>query len=285
MTTYSTINEAFYNPDADMLDHMARQVNISKQNNKLASDAYKTARKKRMDSKKVQHVPNFKYYSPDGTFFDSEVEGILEAKTMGSSLDRGFSGSPLYKTNNDHDMDADERDVYTNRDNYIEHPIERNIYTDRHSERDISTERHGERDIKSLQSFDISPPSTIDRSWKNIGSNTPNKIVYESDHLQSSDEESIHSENSVDKKLRHVKNCAKCRNYFHNIMKSKKNATSSTISEHFAPVQTSQPVASSAVSSNMSSIINFSDIKDIIITILIGVMILMLLNIIGKNKN
>jgi hypothetical protein len=259
MNLYSNINEAFENEGHDELDRMAREINNNKKQqiksvyNDLKNDAY--------CSKNT--VKPFSFFS---------TQGSLNCKP-------DFDGTLI---------------------NDIKKSIEdQSSDIDSESNASIGSETSDQKTFETFE--DTRTYDTFMNSLNNYKAEKktkPNKLMTEvlkhisKDHINDSD-----SEDSSDELLDHLKHCSECKKKIMNLLK-KPSTKHIKLPNELEPIQVPLPVETKPievkqfVSEPIRSIktiygkeFNLVEVKQIVVALLIGIVIILILDILIKHKS
>jgi len=268
MTTYQQYNNAFANDDNDGLDQMARQVNNNKKKlNKRAQSGFNKQQKENcvginclMDQSNARFAPpnlgdNFGFFSAQGDFSSKLPTPLLTNNKYDDSASSKFNDNSSMNTFN------------TNNTNNTFSTSNVNINS-------------SDDQINSFSSKMINIESDISSSYSSLPQKIKSHLRSTTKHLKKYDE--TDEKNTVN----HLKTCSQCRSEFfnllqeeHHIFKNSANTNANTNANN--NVSTNVNNNDQLQKPQTGGILNLStpELKDILILILIGVVIIILLDI------
>lgn len=260
MTTYQQYNNAFTNNDNDSLDQMARQVNNNKKKlNKNAQSGFNNQQKENydginylMDQSNARFAPpnlidNFGFFSAQGDFSSKLPTPLLTNKKQ-----------PLINNKYDSDSSKFNDNSSTNTFNTNNTNNTNNTF----STSNINTNTFDDQ-YNFFGSKIINVESDISSSYSSLPQNIKSHLRSTTKHLKKYDE--TDEKNTVN----HLKTCSQCRSELFNLLQEEHHI----IKNNANNIQSQKPP--------VGGILNLStpELKDILILILIGVVVIILLDV------
>ena len=265
MTTYQQYNNAFANNDNDSLDQMARQVNNNKKKlNKRVQLGFNKQQKENcvginclMDQSNARFAPpnladNFGFFSAQGDFSSKLPTPLLTKNKYDDSASSKFSDNSSMNTFNTNN---------TNNTNNTFSTSNININS-------------SDDQINSFGSKMINIESDISSSYSSLPQKIKSHLRSTTKHLKKYDET---DEKST---VNHLKTCSQCRSELFSLLQEEHHVFKNSINAN-NNVSTSVNNNDQLQKSQTGGILNLStpELKDILILILIGVVIIILLDI------